>query len=313
MRAQRSKKKPSNTIFIRDFEVGRSYLYLYEDKDENKYNFFKKFIEFSLNNNLFCIYLYPKDREKMEFREFYGNDNFMEKKIIQGKIIMLKNEDLDAVMTEISNIMKKVEENGLKGLAVIIDFGKIRKDISGKLLEVENFLHSLEITSICSYQIHSLSEEFAEKIMDLHQRIIVSHNGKYSIIFSNLTSSRVIMEPISQRALEMAVKKSLHIIILALLRKQPMCGFDIIKTLVREFNVLLSQGTVYPILYKLEQKGYLKTVVKQDNKTKLYVPTPEGLNYMDSEIREYLKAQSRILALMESALSPPQPEEIDLS
>jgi len=102
--------------------------------------------------------------------------------------------------------------------------------------------------------------------------------------------------------MEHAVKKSLRILILSLLKQQPMCGFDIIKSLMHQFNVLLSQGTVYPILYSLEKEGYLKTVVKSDNKTKLYVPTEKAHRYIDQQIKEYILAQEKILDLVSRSI-----------
>ncbi|MFH1337595.1 MAG: PadR family transcriptional regulator [Nanoarchaeota archaeon] len=55
------------------------------------------------------------------------------------------------------------------------------------------------------------------------------------------------------------VMHSLDIVILTQLRQQSMSGFGIIKLVHEKFGVLLSAGTVYPMLHSLKKNGILKT------------------------------------------------------
>lgn len=59
-------------------------------------------------------------------------------------------------------------------------------------------------------------------------------------------------------------------IVLSLSQQHPVCGYDIIKIVFQRFNVLLSPGTIYPLLYSLEEKGVLKAEVKGSRRIKLY-------------------------------------------
>lgn len=59
-------------------------------------------------------------------------------------------------------------------------------------------------------------------------------------------------------------------IVLSLSQQHPVCGHDIIKIVFQRFNVLLSPGTIYPLLYSLEKKGVLKAEVKGSRRIKLY-------------------------------------------
>ena len=108
----------------------------------------------------------------------------------------------------------------------------------------------------------------------------------------------------STGVLEETVKKSLQTIILAFIYYEPKCGFDMIKEIVQQFNVLLSQGTVYPLLYSLEEKGLLKTELKEDNKTKIYLPTEKGKAYIKEQVREYVHTHESIINLILKGAAP---------
>jgi DNA-binding PadR family transcriptional regulator len=81
-----------------------------------------------------------------------------------------------------------------------------------------------------------------------------------------------------------------------------MCGFDIIKTIVQNFSVVLREGSGYPILYSLKENGYVDIVMRPDNKTRIYVPTETGRKFMDDRIKEYLLAQGNIISLVGKGL-----------
>ena len=75
---------------------------------------------------------------------------------------------------------------------------------------------------------------------------------------------------------EEVVRKNLENIILHFLKKQPMCGYDIIKTVFQRFHVLMSPGAVYPLLYSLKERGILETEIKVGERTKIYSVTKKG-------------------------------------
>ena len=79
-----------------------------------------------------------------------------------------------------------------------------------------------------------------------------------------------------------SVKGNLELIVLALVLKQPRCGTDIIKTVHSRFGILLSPGTIYPLLHGLEEKKLLRC--ESGVKTKTYRPV-EGA---EKRIREML-------------------------
>jgi len=56
------------------------------------------------------------------------------------------------------------------------------------------------------------------------------------------------------------IRQSLDVMILGLLKQQPMSGFEIIKFVHERFGILLSAGTVYPLLHFLKEEGLLNTI-----------------------------------------------------
>jgi len=87
-------------------------------------------------------------------------------------------------------------------------------------------------------------------------------------------------------------------IVLYLLEKKPMSGYDIIKELEKllKNTYIPSPGLVYPTLEMLEEAGYI--VSEKSNGKKIYRLTDEGKKILDerreeiTEILDYLKEQS---------------------
>jgi DNA-binding PadR family transcriptional regulator len=64
--------------------------------------------------------------------------------------------------------------------------------------------------------------------------------------------------PTPKSALEKYVKKDLDIIITTIIdRSAPIWGYEIIRKIRENFGVLLSSGTLYPILHDLEDQDYI--------------------------------------------------------
>lgn len=55
------------------------------------------------------------------------------------------------------------------------------------------------------------------------------------------------------------IKNFLDIIVLAELRKSsPLSGYDVLELIHKKFDVLISSGTVYSLLYSMERKGLIE-------------------------------------------------------
>lgn len=95
------------------------------------------------------------------------------------------------------------------------------------------------------------------------------------------------------------IKINREIFILSVLSERSMCGYDLIKEIFHRCDVFLSQGSVYPILYSLEEEGILRAEFnKGDMRTKRYSFTPKGRQIAQKKLEEFTKAMEEVLALI---------------
>jgi PadR family transcriptional regulator, regulatory protein PadR len=77
-------------------------------------------------------------------------------------------------------------------------------------------------------------------------------------------------------------KGLLDMIMLQLLRNEPMHGYQIITSIRKNFGVYLGPSTVYPMLSTLEKKKQVKSEwdMTHERPRKIYTLTPEGQNLL---------------------------------
>lgn len=104
-------------------------------------------------------------------------------------------------------------------------------------------------------------------------------------------------------------KGSTGLLVLSVLSKQELYGYQIIKTveLVSEEVFKMNEGTLYPILHSLEQEGLLTsrwcTDEESGRKRKYYKITEKGLRELagqTAEWRTYEKAVNRVVGMSEA-------------
>ncbi|MCP8314360.1 MAG: PadR family transcriptional regulator [archaeon] len=87
------------------------------------------------------------------------------------------------------------------------------------------------------------------------------------------------------------VKGLLDLLILTILKEREMSGYDLIGYVYRTFEVLLSPGTLYPMLDNLEDMGLIEGI--DQGRKKLYKLTNKGEVLCRSLSLEYMKITSR--------------------
>jgi len=77
-------------------------------------------------------------------------------------------------------------------------------------------------------------------------------------------------------------KGLLDVIVLQLLKNEPMHGYQIITNIRRSFGVYFGPSTVYPLLNGLEKKGYLLSEwnMETERPRKIYSLTNSGQNLL---------------------------------
>ena len=95
------------------------------------------------------------------------------------------------------------------------------------------------------------------------------------------------------------IKINREMFILLVLSERPMCGYDIIKEIFHRCDVFLSQGSVYPVLYSLEEEGILHAEFSTgDMRAKKYSFTPKGRQIAQRKLEEFSRAMETVLVLL---------------
>lgn len=96
-----------------------------------------------------------------------------------------------------------------------------------------------------------------------------------------------------------------ELVLLSLLAQRDMYGYEMSQELQTRSGgkFILQESSMYPTLYRLEDKGYI-TVTKQQvgrRRTRMYYHLePSGRDYLQSSVAEYLAMQEGIRAILTS-------------
>ena len=84
------------------------------------------------------------------------------------------------------------------------------------------------------------------------------------------------------------IRSTRDIIILSMLSRRPMSGYELIKEIFSSSNVFLSQGTVYPALYSFEEQNILEAKYETgDMRSKKYYITSMGREMYQEMVRDF--------------------------
>jgi len=240
-------------------------LHLYTPKVD-KYTIQKAFLT-SIRDDEKTVYVTTEDPASL-MREF--NSTNIEFKIIKPE--------------EVRNL--KSEKN--RRLRIIIDAGSILNQKDAEVEERESYLNKLSkkhsINCLCTYDVTKLNPKTIKQLAMYHGQLRLTTTD-LTILSGDLLDKN----ELSKDSIRKMVKDNLETMILALLQKKPMSGTDITKIIHLEFNVLLSPGTIYPLLHSLEEKGLITS--NKQGKEKTYAPAEEAKLKIRSLVNEHVQAR----------------------
>lgn len=97
---------------------------------------------------------------------------------------------------------------------------------------------------------------------------------------------------LEERITEKHVKTFLDIMLLAMLNGRPMYGYKIIAAIHKEFGILLSPGSLYPLLHFLEDSKLIES--RFDKGKIVYQVTSKGNEKFRSTFTAYKAAMQRM-------------------
>jgi len=102
---------------------------------------------------------------------------------------------------------------------------------------------------------------------------------------------------IAEKLRRRTIKTFMDMLILGELQDKPLSGYDIIGLIHKRFNVLVSSGTVYSLLYSLERDGLIAADV--DTRKRVYTLTDKGQKTLETVGR----ANGEINGLVQNLIS----------
>lgn len=241
-----------------------------------------------LNGSRRVLHLYtPKVDKYLIHKAFLSEGN--------GRSVYITNEDSEIVRGKLQSPNLKVlqptnRNNILNCKKVLIDGASIREE---DLAECEKQL-TLGQSVLCTFDISKLVPEKIRELAEKHEKLILTTDSTI------LVSSKSLLEKdfSNKQIINEFVKKELKIIVLALLLGNPMCGTDIKKKIFEKFNILLSSGTLYPLLHELEEQKLL--TCRYGIKTKTYEPTDK--KKIEATLREHIEVKDLLNNFLQTAI-----------
>jgi len=119
-----------------------------------------------------------------------------------------------------------------------------------------------------------------------------------TIILSSGKSEGRILKKMHERI----IKNFMDIIIMTELRNGSLSGYDVISYIHNKFNLLVSSGTVYSLLYSLERNGLVEGV--WDERKRVYKLTEKGEKTIDTLLSASDKIKSFMANILKSQNTP---------
>lgn len=289
----------AKTLLLHKLKKGDVLLFLYV-QGVDKYPTYSSFIKTGLEKEELCFYAYDTKDHK------WHPEIVFKKYIDSEQLHLLPLGPRDSI-PKIENKLKslynrvKAKHNTLRAL---IDFGgALHSSNEADIISCERKIikksKDLQFIGLTALQLGSLSYDKITELLSMHEKtaIFTPYDVGITLNFSAERKLKEIpLELVSLEHVEQFVKNNLENIVLFLLQDQSLCGYDLIKTISQRYHILLSQGTVYPLLYTLTRQGVLE--VKQELKAKVYYLTEEGRKTACRRLEEFRKVHGYMLGLL---------------
>lgn len=100
------------------------------------------------------------------------------------------------------------------------------------------------------------------------------------------------------------IRSSTDLVLLTLLGERPMYGYELLVTLADRGNgqFQLKQGTLYPLLYRLEREGWIGATWEtppSGKKRKVYALTRDGKREQKARTEEWQRFTTSVDAILE--------------
>ena len=274
-------------IVISKLDESKHILFLYTS-DEIGSDVFIPFLQYGVDNGGSSVYLSTGFTDS-EIKEKFN--------AIQPRsrcAVFFAYGDINNIKGKISDICGKSPEENLH---VVIDHGATSPLEHSDVIKIERMLSKIKnkresVSIISAFNTSPLTNKTLSELLGFHEQVLASsENGVTTLMGGRnlIATDDPAVNILPKKMLDKLVKDNLRVSILSLLSKRELSGYDMIGEIDRRFRIRLSPGTIYPLLYSLQEDGLIEVKTNPGNaKRKNYGPTKKGKKLIENEILDFL-------------------------
>jgi len=297
-------------ILFDKVDYGENFLILYNNTNNHKH-IIQNFMRQMSDKNSILLYISHKSNQlnfNFEVRNYFFN-------IISENIVQDLKSQLDKYFNEVE------KEN--KTMFLVADWS------NADLRKCETFLpfleslvkksqglnppgwkrkhgeigHKTPFLLVNAFDAANLNAEFTQELIKMHSRVYFLQGNLSTFFLPTISPSLQTIFPkqhiLPQNLLEKLVKDNLELVVLLFLEDGDNSGYQILKDIAKHFHCILSQGTLYPLLYQLEKEN---KIAKKNGKGReiVYSLTEETKNELKLKKESCLMAYQHLASFFEN-------------
>ena len=137
----------------------------------------------------------------------------------------------------------------------------------------------------------------------MHERVYLLEENQNTFLLPTISPYNDIIFPkfhiLENGVLEKLVKDNLELVVLLLLESGNKSGYQILKEIASHFHCILSQGTLYPLLYKFEKENKI-TKKNGNGREIIYTLTQETKDELKRTKEDCLRAYQHLAGFFDN-------------
>jgi DNA-binding PadR family transcriptional regulator len=183
---------------------------------------------------------------------------------------------------------------------LIVDAGSLPDNVetsNSRECLIDGLSRRYPLACLCTYKAVDLGRDKLRHLATFHGELHLTTSD-----FTLISGDYVDKSDVSYDSLRKIVRDDLEAIILSMLQRKAMCGYEIIGAVNLEFNVLLSPGAVYPLLNSLQSRGLLTSF--REGKEKIYAPSDESKVEIARIVHDQIRARTLLNSYLSRTIGP---------
>lgn len=296
-------------ILFDKIDYGENFLILHNNTSNHK-RIFRNLMRQMADDNSILFYISHKTNQlkfSFDVRNFYFNIinediiHDLKKQLDKCFDKMEKNNSSMLLISDWSNVNLSNCKIFLPFLEILI---KKSQGLSppGWRRKYRGIRQKTPFVVVNAFETTNLKDEFLQQLIQLHKRVYILQENLSTFYLPTISPSLETVfskfHVLPQEVLEKLVKNNLELITLLFLEKGGKSGYQILKDIASHFHCILSQGTLYPLLYQLKKE---KKIAKQNGKGReiIYSLTQETKNQLKSRKETHLRAYQHLASFFE--------------